>query len=341
MQCPSCEFENMPGSGRCARCGGMLALAAAAIDVHPPRATRISRSMPRVWGRFWTLRRTLELYRAQMVRPFEQIFERFDGTDFTLGTMLRCLVPGWAHRYRGNAYRGRMFFLTYIALLLMGLLFFGTTLGSILVGLAFATHVASASDALVGHYARVGDRLAFTFVCAAALGLSIYIPFGYAASWYAVPIGITRPMETFAAGDVLWYNPSATVAPGDLALYSVPETTLLGENNHTRFILQNQWISRVVAQAGQRVQAKAGKLYVDDQPISMPPPPSLSAELETGFVVPEGSFLIMPNSVLPEAARINLNAWRHLSVIPRSRIIGRVFFRSQPLWRMSTLTEVE
>ncbi|HEX4414787.1 MAG TPA: S26 family signal peptidase, partial [Lacipirellulaceae bacterium] len=306
-----------------------------------PRATRISRSMPRLWGRFWTVRRTFEYQRAQMVRPFEQLFERFDDTDFSLGTMIRCLIPGWAHARRGNIYRGRMYFLTYIFLLLTGCLFFGTIPGSMLVGLAFATHVASASDALVGQYSRVTDRLALTFGCATALGLLIYLPVGFAVSQHAVPFGITRPIESFAAGDVLWYNPSATIANGDIILYSVPETTLIGENNHTRYVLQNQWISRVVAQSGQRIQAKLGKLYVDDQPISMAPPVNLSAQFEAGIVVPEGSYLVMPNSIVPETARINMNAWRNLSVIPRNRIIGKVFFRSQPLWRMSTLTDVE
>jgi hypothetical protein len=297
--------------------------------------------MPRVWGRFWTARRAVEYHRAQMVRPFEQLFERFDDTDFSIGTVIRCLIPGWAHSHRGNVYRGRMFFLTYIALLLTGLLFFGTIPGSMLIGLAFATHIASASDALVGQYSRVTDRLALTFGCATALGLLIYLPVGITVSQHAVPFGITRPIESFAAGDVLWYNPSATIANGDIVLYSVPETTLIGENNHTRYVLQNQWISRVVAQGGQRIQAKSGKLYVDDQPISTPPPVNLSAQFEAGLIVPDGSYLVMPNSILPETARINMIAWRNLSFVPRNRIIGKVFFRSQPLWKMSTLTDVE
>ena len=159
MQCPSCQFENMPGSRNCARCGGMLALAAAAINVHPPRASRLSRSMPRAWGRFWSFRREFERFRTRAAVPFGEIFERFDDTDFSLNTLLGCLIPGLAHRLRGNVYRGRIFMLAYLALLIPGLVMIGTPLGNILLGLAFATHVASASDALVGRFATLGDRL--------------------------------------------------------------------------------------------------------------------------------------------------------------------------------------
>src|SRR5690554_8127736 len=44
MQCPSCRFENMPGSGQCARCSGLLVIGN--VDVHPPRASSIQRRMP-------------------------------------------------------------------------------------------------------------------------------------------------------------------------------------------------------------------------------------------------------------------------------------------------------
>ncbi len=145
MQCPSCQFENMPGSGRCARCGGFLALATAAIDVNPPRATRLSRRMPRLWGRFWSLRRTWANIQTSLTQPIQQLFSRFENTDFRLGTIVRTIVPGWAQRFRGNNPRAIVFFVSYLALLLPALLFLGTGLGSILLGLAFGMHVAATS----------------------------------------------------------------------------------------------------------------------------------------------------------------------------------------------------
>jgi hypothetical protein len=329
----------MPGSGRCARCGGMIALATAAIDVHPPRASRISRRVPRLWGRFWTFRQTLGNYHAALIRPLEQLFTRFNDTDFSLGTMFRCIVPGWAHRHRGNRYRARLFFLGYLALLLPGLIFLGTTLGSMLLGLAFATHVASASDALVGRFATVGDRLTFTFACAAALGLALYVPIGALASRVAVPIQIHQPILTFAEGDVLWYNPSARIALGDMVLYAVPETTLTGD--HTRYILQNRSINRVTAASGQSVRLANGQLFVDGQLSPWQSPAESWMSIETEFKVPQGHVFIPPNGLIPGAARFNVETLQRLGVVLQSSVYGRIFFRSQPLWRISTIHGIE
>src|SRR3990172_4367584 len=114
MQCPSCEFQNMPGSGRCARCGASLALATAAIDVHPPRAGRYRRRIPQFWG----LRRSWANFIAAASRPFASTLSRFDDTNFDLATMLRLAVPGWGHAYRGHRERGLMFLCAFLAFLL-------------------------------------------------------------------------------------------------------------------------------------------------------------------------------------------------------------------------------
>jgi type IV secretory pathway protease TraF len=314
----------------------MMALAAAAIDVHPPRAGKFSKSMPNLWGRFWNFRRVVEDIRGRMAQPFRQLFDRFDDVDFSLGTTVRCIIPGWAHAHRGNKYRGRLFLLIYLALLTGGIVFFGTSLGSILIGLAFATHVASASDALVGRYATVSDRLSFVAVCAACLALVMYVPVGLTISRVAIPIQINRPISVFAEGDVVWYNQSAIVQPNDFVLYTIPNTTLTGTNNHTRYILQNQTISRVVAIEGQRVQVKDGKLYVDDVLNSAAPSPEVFTGLDTGWAVPEGQAFIISQDLIPPGARLNPAEWRRLTLIPRANILGRVFLRTQPLWRFST-----
>jgi len=51
MQCWSCEFENIPGMQRCARCGGALNLDG--VSVIPPRASglRLATATGRLWHR--------------------------------------------------------------------------------------------------------------------------------------------------------------------------------------------------------------------------------------------------------------------------------------------------
>lgn len=340
MQCPSCQFENMPGSRLCARCGGMLGLATIAIDVHPPRAGRLSTRMPRLWSRFWFLRQTIANHFPSFRSVVGRLFSRFDNADFRIGTILRTIVPGWAHSYRGNRPRAIVFFVSFVALFIPAMVFFGTSLGSILIGLAFAMHVAAATDAMVGQFATLGGRALFAVACAAVLGLGIYGPTGRLISRYAIPIQLNQNVLPFAAGEVLWYDPSAQIQPGDYVLYRVPETAIAGQFNghHARYEFRNQWINRVVALAGQHVTFKARTLYVDGVPSVWQPTVGEWSDFESDFKVPAGNFFIPPDSLIPTTAEIRESAWHHLCLVPEANMVGRIFFRSQPLWRMSRIT---
>src|SRR3990172_6356595 len=138
MQCPSCQFENMPGSGRCARCGASLALATAAIDVHPPRAGRLSRFELTFW-RFW---HGMGRAGSKASSALPAFGSRSDTVNFDLGTMRRCVVPGWPQYRRGDRPLAFVFLLGYLCFLVPGVVLAGTWLGSLLLGLAGAMHVA-------------------------------------------------------------------------------------------------------------------------------------------------------------------------------------------------------
>ena len=49
MQCPNCQFENMPGSEICPRCGSTLRLSAAVMSLHPPRAQPWAKAVRRAF----------------------------------------------------------------------------------------------------------------------------------------------------------------------------------------------------------------------------------------------------------------------------------------------------
>jgi type IV secretory pathway protease TraF len=326
----------MPGSARCARCGASLALATAAVDVHPPRAGRLSRHMPRLWGlkRAWS-----NLYQSAG-RPFSVITQRFEDTDFDLSTMVRLIVPGWAHWHRGNWERGLIFFVAFFSLLLPAIVLLGTGWGSLLLGLAFGMHVAASVDAMVGRFADFGDRLGFTLVCALALLAVIYLPAGFLISRVATPIQITQWISGFSRGDVLWYNRSAVIEPGDLVCYRVPQTTVHGrlpDGHAVNYVFENLWVNRVVAVAGQTLTRRDGQLLVDGQASPWQGPVELDIDGERSFEVPAGHVLIPPGGLVPEGAGLNAGAWRRLSLVPRSEVLGRVYFRSLPIWRMSPI----
>jgi hypothetical protein len=339
MLCPSCQFENMPGSGHCARCGALLALATAVIDVHPPRARRLSRRMPRLWGRFWTLRQSWANFRAAAFQPLDRILSGFEKADFTAEVLFRTIVPGWAQRYRGRSERGRVFFVGYLALLLPGIIFLGTHLGSMLLGLAFAWHVTSTADALVGRCATIGDRLTLVFACTIGLTLVLYLPVGWVVSRIGVPVQLNQDVQPFSAGDVLWCHPTTNVAPGDFVVYEVPEATI--SRSHARYIFRNSWINRVCAVGGQTIHLKDGQLLVDGHRGLWQSQTIIPANVEAEFKVPDGQVLIPPNSLVPNGAPLTRDEWMRLGLVPRSSIDGRIFFRSQPLWRISAINGSE
>jgi type IV secretory pathway protease TraF len=313
-----------------------LALATASIDVHPPRAGRVARRMPQYWG----LRRTWGILLDAARRPLALPFAGFDDTNFHLATMLRVVVPGWAHFYRGHPERGTIFLCAYLGFVLPGLVLLGTWLGSLIIGLAFGIHVAAAVDAMVGRFSDFAGRAAFSLFCGLGLLCFMYLPIGYLVSRVATPIQITQTVGQFAGGDVLWYNRSAGIVPGDVVYYRVPPTDVRGwmENGHAaNFVFRDAWINRVVAIEGQQVSRKDGKLQVDGEPI----PWQVDARFDTSnfptFTVPTGDVLIPPDNLLPPGADLSGDIWRRLSLVPRSDVYGRVFFRSSPLSRLSTI----
>jgi hypothetical protein len=334
MQCPSCEFQNMPGSGRCARCGASLALASATIDVIPPRAGKLQRNLPQFWG----FRRGWANFVQAASQPFAATFSRFDDIRFDPGTVFRLIVPGWAQVYRGKRERGFLFLAAYLITLLPSLLFTGTMLGSTLLGLAFGIHVMSAVDAMVGRFNDFAGRVSFSLFAAMALFGLVYLPIGYATTRVATPIQITQLVPGFERGDVLWYDRSAEIKPGDLVYYEVPRTTVNGRLTNgqaANFVFQNGWINRVVAVEGQSVVWRDGRLLVDGELFSgsnsMLAPEGFAQEL----VVPTGKVLIPPGTLIRDDMQIAGEIWLQLSVVSRSDVMGRLFFRSSPLRRIS------
>src|SRR4051794_33096548 len=136
MQCANCQFQNMPGSEQCGRCGSSLRLATALMDAQPPRASRLRKRM----------RRTVPVRRAAI--RARQAMDDAGATERvrrlrTLAPwpmLLRMAFPGWVHFYMGQPVRGHLFLWGTLVFLLPGLLLLGTLWGSIWIGMAFSVH---------------------------------------------------------------------------------------------------------------------------------------------------------------------------------------------------------
>jgi len=200
MQCVNCRFENMPGVENCGRCGATLRLASLAIDVHPPRAGR--------WAKRW---RNLPLARTR----WKMAPVAFAAASWIppLDLLARLVLPGWAQFHSGHPLLGRRLLGAWAACLALGLLFFGSALGSLFLGLALACHAASAIDVAFAATPRPVGRWLVAGALLAGLTLAVYWPILSIAGRFvdARVIRVNRP--PLLAGDVLLFRPARAHPP--------------------------------------------------------------------------------------------------------------------------------
>jgi hypothetical protein len=216
-------------------------------------------------------------------------------------------------------------------LLLPGIVLCGTWLGSLLLGLAGAMHIASICDAVVTTFATPSDRIAFTLVCGLILCFVVYLPVGWLISRVATPISINATMPPFQRGEVLWYTRWTTPARGDLVVYTLPR---VGAGN---YVFQGDWIGRVLAMPGETVSVENERWLIDGVEGEWQPPLHPSMRAGFSYIVPEDHLFLYPDGLIPWAAPLDAEDLRQMHVTPRTRVAGRLYFRSLPLSQMSLI----
>src|SRR4051812_34631746 len=114
MQCASCQFENMPGSDLCGRCGTSLRLSAATIDVHPPRAARWTKRVRRITPRIPARTHGIESLRTITARTRAALGVRLNDDTRVVPLLLRLPIPGWPQLYSGSRILGRIFLYAWL-----------------------------------------------------------------------------------------------------------------------------------------------------------------------------------------------------------------------------------
>ena len=160
MRCPRCKFENIPGQGRCFKCGSVLGGQAAAVDVHPPRMARWKRPFR------WLGRR----FRRWRIVPRENT--RFRVPDWlrvvsadALITVFLSVVPGLGHLIQKRFREVWWLCLAWLILILAGVFLYGGGLGYTLIGIGIGLHVWIAARTLVEEF----DVMGWKIVAAAAV----------------------------------------------------------------------------------------------------------------------------------------------------------------------------
>jgi hypothetical protein len=219
-------------------------------------------------------------------------------------------------------------FCGFLGLLLPALLFMGTDLGWLLFGLALALHGASVMEIVAARDFDWRQRMIYSGVAIFVLSLFVYYPAALLVAQVASPQRFNVAVPPFAAGDVVLLNPSAyrwrDPQPGDV----VQCPGVYAAAYHVR----GDRIERILARAGDQVTCVQGKLLVNGEPSPWLPLNPLPLPDKAEITVPENCYLIAPGAF---AQRMAIS--QNLSIVPRAQISGRVYWRTQPLWRFGPI----
>jgi type IV secretory pathway protease TraF len=345
MQCASCHFENMPGVPNCGRCGAVLNLAKATVEVYPPRAKRWIKP----WRRyFYFITRRQFIPRGWVANWDKAIRTRVSAVTRNMipwDLLLRIFVPGWPQLYLGRKLQGRIFFWGYLACLPLGLLYAGTVIGGLLLGLAISLHASSIADLVIAHADNRESRLLYSIACLSLVALVLYIPAVELIVRVAMPQQFIMDSPPFQAGDVIIYNPSAYrhAAPqvGDMVLYRLPYARFYGQREGHRNVIYDftgqTVVGRLIAGPGQKITVEKGRLMVNGE---LSPWSELFADrFREGFTVTmlSDNYFILTGLAGAPINPIPNELWLQLSNVSRANISGKVFFRTQPLWQFGPI----
>jgi hypothetical protein len=335
MECPSCTFQNTPGTRTCVRCSTLLDLAA--VEFIPPRASsgragRRARAAAQA-ARFSLVSGLADVGRALHLPetagvPWSQVFLAIvPGLP-----QIRASSPGL--RFLGFTILG-----SWVLVLLLALAFIGTGFATLLSFASISIHCFSIS--LVLNPLLQGTNLLYRLLA----GISIYITVLFCLYWpashglrqiaHVLPVNGIRKQRVIANDDVLlytggWTRPSHWER-GDLVVASIGPATF----GHA-YVQPGLNVDRIVAVPGDSVKLFKGVLTVNGEtPSSDLGPIGPTASLpDAEFEVAPASYVILP-SALPWMNPGNIGPARDsmlagLVMVPEESIQGRVIMRVRP-----------
>ena len=318
-----------------------MRLATAVIDVHPPRAGPLAKRFRQVIPRgpgYYEARDAMLRTRAELADRVASAVPRLPPAP----VVFRSVIPGWSHFYLGQRLRGHLALWGWLAFLIPGLVWFGTTIGSILLGLAFSVHSSAAMDIIARTLeggVSVGRQMLRGAAVSIVLFAAVYWPAGWLITRVADPHGIAVSTWPFDDGDVVLVNHLSAPRPGRVVLYQIPtyQQRVIVRHGGRFYNFEGERIDRILARPGDHVRWAEGRLVVNGKPSSLQP---LAARWVPGpmeFAVPPGEYLILPSTTPQIHDDPDQNLWHAMGLVPADDIEGQVYLRSHPLRRFEVI----
>lgn len=338
MQCPSCEFHNMPGSAGCLRCGSPLDLSAVCID--PPRASK--HGMVRAGNKF---RHAIHSrYHPLRLLPTDSPTLRMLAPMDQLG--FDALIPGLPQYCRGHKGQGKLLFALWTTTLLTTCIMLGNWWSWFLAYILINIHTFSLTLVIFKNVIRTAflQRVVLSLVTYLGLFTCIYLP----VVWFASGFVQVRMVERMAGSDTLRQGDSVLMlgrwlAPqsynrGDIVYYTYlrPGYAPYQPNAYT------PGLDRITGLPGDTVRINDGRVTIQTSTGAILPFRTLvpvNSRANAEMLVEPGTFSIVPTTVV--IASLD-SRWVSLTIdsmsrINQTRIEGKVFWRIRPLHRMGPI----
>lgn len=339
MQCPSCQFENLPGVAACARCQSVLAPVEVAVVPRRASVLRITTRALRLW---YPLRGAVAPLRIPLPRSPILLME-----PLPWGAVLRTLIPGWGHRHLGQRRVGTCLLALWACLILAAILMVATPWANHLLFGAVSVHALAFIMLMAANlcWERMIWRCAFGAALGAVLYFFIYGAITGTASRFICPYVLQnlRTNPLVATGDGLlaygpWLKPKR-FERGDLVLYEIPASAAPGY-----LVRAGYGLDRILALPGEHICYAKGQFTVNGQPLPdgvapLASPPVLP-KYEATLGMDEYGILssLLDLRIAPQrGATVPLGLVHDLVIVRHDRVMGRVFWRLRPWARFGAV----
>lgn len=335
MECPSCTFQNAPGTQNCIRCQSLLDLQG--VEFLPPRAAAapaIRRARAVAQSTRFSIRDTWTGVGRALTIP--------DQYQVTWHELAWAIIPGAPQlRSEPRSLRrlGRIILGAWLTLLLIALLFLGTDVDLILAFAALSVHCFSISLVLANPLQRepMLVRLGAGLLVYLVLLFGVYRPAarGLGAFVQVLPITNIAQQNWIARGDVLlrtsrFTNP-AEYRRGDLVVVRFEQSAVAGLLVQAGFS-----VDRLIALPGDVVETGPGMLKVNGEvvPRSHQPLAGTRGLPPMEFTAGPGQYVVIPSTVPAAFHGVQIAnraaLMEQLSRFSREDVLGRVFLRVRP-----------
>lgn len=335
MKCSRCHFENIPGQGRCFKCGSVLEAVGSLVNVHPPRMSawrRPGRGLARWFRHHTTVAEKLPGERVR--RGLNRLV-----SDGMVGAAFS-IAPGLPHLVTKRFREVRLLVLLWAAFLATGLFLYGHIAGVVLIGLAIGVHAWIAIQfglltEITGFIERMITVLLVMGCFAAVYWATPRVVFrGYTSGYTAMDI----PDRQIRNGDYFLVRRidarEETLSRGALVLVR-PQRF---ENNRLDMFSQRPtMIGQIVGLPGETVRVVENAFVVEGQTLStsqFPVPRWLGSRGPSVFVRP-GTYLVsLPYAIQGgQAAGLTAQTVRAACLFEKGVIEGQAFMCWWPLRR--------